>query len=99
MPKQFKLMILANVLLGFLFVVFNLIYAYFGNTHPSNTLWSPLWLTFYNYEYAAQFGHFLGVQEPNFSFYFFWAVLLVNVYFIVRLQRSKEKKQNTTQIA
>jgi hypothetical protein len=86
-------MIFVNVLLGFFFVVFNLIYDYFGNMPSHHALWSPLWLTFYNYRAAAEIGD-IGAQEPNFSFYFFWALLLVNVYFIVRLQRSKETKQN-----
>jgi hypothetical protein len=92
MARQFKLMILVNVLLGFFFVVFNLIY---DNMPSHYALWSPLWLTFLNSMKVAQFGMDIGLQEPNFSFYFFWAVLLVNVYFIVRLGRSKETKQNT----
>jgi hypothetical protein len=87
-------MILVNVLLGFLFVVFNLIYDYFANSPSHQALWSPLWLYFYNYVFAAQFGGDILAPEPNFSFYFFWALLLVNVYFIVRLQRSKETKEN-----
>jgi hypothetical protein len=89
MPKQFKLMIFVDVLLGFFFVVSNLVYNYFGNMPFHEALWSPLWLTFYN---TGVFE--IGAQEPNFSFYFFWALLLVNIYFIVRLQRSKETKQN-----
>jgi hypothetical protein len=91
MPKEFKLMILVDVLLGFFFIVSNLIYDYFGNMPSHNALWSPLWLTFYNYNPITDD---VGVREPNFSFYFFWALLLVNVYFIIRLQRSKDTKQN-----
>jgi hypothetical protein len=96
MPKQYKLMIFVNSLLGFFFVVSNLVYDYFGNMPSHHTLWSPLWLTFYNYVFAEQFGGDAGSQEPNFSFYFFWALLLVNVYFIFRLQRSKETKQTSS---
>ena len=92
MPKQFKLMIYVNVLLGFFFVVSNLVYDYFGNMQSHYALWSPLWMTFYNSNIVD-----LGAQEPNFSFYFFWALLLINVYFIVRLQRSKETKQTSSQ--
>jgi hypothetical protein len=93
MMKQFKIMILVNALMGSLFIVFNIIYDYFANMPTNHALWSPLWLRFYNYVIAAQFGD-VGVQEPNFSFYFFWTLLLINVYFIIRLQRSKETKPN-----
>ena len=86
-------MIFVNVLLGFFFVAFDLIYNYFGNMPSHHALWSPLWLTFYNYQIPDS----LGVPEPNFSFYFFWALLFVNFYFIVRLQRSKETKQTPFQ--
>jgi hypothetical protein len=91
MPKQFKIMILVNALMGSLFIVFNIIYDYFANMPTPQALWSPLWLHFYNAVIAAQTGD-VGVQEPNFSFYFFWALLLINVYFIIRLQRSTEAK-------
>jgi hypothetical protein len=90
MPKEFKLMIFVNVLLGFFFVVSNFIYDYFGNMPSHHALWSPLWLTFYNYRFAAEFGD-IGVQEPNFSFYFFWVLMIVNLYFIYKLQRNKTK--------
>ena len=93
MIKQYKLMILVNVLLGFLFIAVNLIYYYFGSIRPTIILWSPFWLTFYNPQAAATIGD-LGAQEPNFSFYFFWVLMIVNVYFIYLLQKSKETKQN-----
>ena len=86
MLTQVKLMILVNVLLSFLFGVSNLIYAYFGSTKPTDILWSPFWLTFYNSQAAATIGD-VGVPEPNFSFYFFWALLFINVYFLIKLGR------------
>jgi membrane protein implicated in regulation of membrane protease activity len=89
MPKQFKIMIFVNGLLGFFFVVSNLVYDYFGNMPSHHALWSPLSITFYNYTFPS-----IGAVEPNFSFYFFWVLMIVNVYFIYRLQRSKETKQN-----
>jgi hypothetical protein len=88
MPKQFKLMIFVNLLLGLFFAISNLIYDYFGNMPSHDTLWSPLWLTFYN---SIEKG--IGAQEPNFSFYFFWVLMIVNVYFIYKLQRSNQTKQ------
>ncbi len=89
--SKFKTMFFIKVLLGFLFVVFNLIYFYFGNRSPTETVWSPLWLTFYNRQVAAQFGD-VGSAQPNFSFYFFWVLLAVYVYFLFRLQRVQVKK-------
>ena len=86
-------MILVNAILGISFVVANLIYAYFGNTSPHQALWSPLWLTFYNAQKAATGGD-ISVQELNFSFYFFWALLLINVYFLIKLGQTNRLSQN-----
>jgi len=92
MSEQFKLMILVNILLGLLFLVLNYVYYYFANRFEGlGALWSPLWLTFYNFKAAATIGDF-GSQEPNFSFYFFWVLMIVNVYFIYRLQRGNQTK-------
>ena len=89
MIKQYKLMIFANILLGLLFLVVNYIYYYFAtNFEGHGVLWSPLWLTYYNFRIES-----LGSPEPNFSFYFFWILMIVNVYFIYSLQKSKETKQ------
>jgi hypothetical protein len=38
-------------------------------------------------------GSTIGVLEPNFSFYFFWIVMVVNVYFLYRLQKSADFQQ------
>jgi hypothetical protein len=93
MPEHFKLMILVNILLGLLFLVLNYVYYYFANRFEGlGALWSPLWLTFYNFKAAAIVGD-VGAQEPNFSFYFFWVLMIVNVYFIYKLQRSNQTKQ------
>ena len=96
MIKQYKLMIFVNILLGLLFLVVNYVYYYFANRFDGHgVLWSPLWLTFYNFRAAATIGDF-GAQEPNFSFYFFWVLMIVNVYFIYLLQKSKEKNQTSS---
>jgi hypothetical protein len=96
MVKQYKIMIFVNILLGLLFIASNFIYDYFGNMPSHRALWSPLWLTFYNYQFAASIGGEIGVPEPNFSFYFFWVLMIANIYFIVRFQKSRETKPNTT---
>ncbi len=90
--KIAKIAIITNVILGLLFIVSNFVFDYFGNMPSHHVLWSPLWLHFYNYVTAAQIGDF-GVQEPNFSFYFFWASIAVNLYFILRMSKEAKAKQ------
>ena len=89
MPKQFKLIIFVNILLSLLFVAFNFIYSSLA-TGDHHALWSPLWLTFYNYRVVGD----IGALYPNFAFYFFWISTIINMYFILRVQRSKETKRN-----
>jgi hypothetical protein len=92
MIKQYKLMIFVNILLGLLFLVVNYVYYYFANRFDGHgVLWSPLWLNFYNFSPTADD---VGAQEPNFGFYFFWILMIVNVYSIYLLQKSKETKQS-----
>ena len=88
MQTEIKLMILVNSILGLSFVGANLIYDYFGNMPSHHTLWSPIWLTFYNTQALATIGD-VGAQVPNFSFYFFWVLLFINIYFLLRLGRKK----------
>lgn len=86
MTRQLKLMILANILLGISFVAANFVYLYFASLRPTTIVWSPLWLTYYNPHATVTIGD-LGSPEPNFSFYFFWALLLVNIYFLIKLEK------------
>jgi hypothetical protein len=79
-------MILVNALLGSFFLVSNYIYYYFANRFEGHgVLWSPLWLTFRNFQVPND----MGALEPNFSFYFFWALLLINIYFLIVLGRKR----------
>ncbi len=80
-------MIFVNILLGLLFIAFNFIYSSLA-TGDHRALWSPLWLTFYNTRAIGD----IGAEYPNFAFYFFWVLMIVNVYFISRL-RSSETRQ------
>ena len=82
-------MIIANIVLAVLFVLANIVYAYLGNTPPHSTIWTPFWLTFYTPGVDD-----VGVKEPNFSFYFFWAILLINIYFLISLSRTVKQSQN-----
>jgi hypothetical protein len=93
MQKEFKRMLLVNALLSILFLIFNYAFYYFSSRFEGLiALWNPFWLTIINNKVAATFGDF-GAQYPNFSFYFFWIVLAVNVYFLYRLQKSAYLKQ------
>ena len=83
MSRQFKLMLFVNALIGFLFLFTNYVYYYFANRFEGHgVIWSPLWLTFRNFRIPD-----FGAPEPIFSFYFFWALLIVNVYFLFRLSK------------
>ena len=88
MQKEIKLMIAANAVLGALFLLCTFIYAYFASIRPTTVVWGPCTLTFYNPEAAATIGD-VGSTEPNFSFIIFWALLLINVYFLIKLSRAK----------
>jgi hypothetical protein len=83
--KLVRKMIIADVLLGIIFIVINLTYAYFGIKPMHNVVWSPLWLTFYNISPAADD---VGSMEPNFSFYYFWLILAINIYFLIKLNKT-----------
>jgi|GEM_PF-3621278 hypothetical protein len=89
MLRQAKLMITVDIVLACLFIIANLIYAYLGNTPPHNTLWTPFWLTFYTPGVDD-----VGSKEPNFGFYLFWAVLLINIYFLISLGRTVKQSQD-----
>jgi hypothetical protein len=90
MSKQFNLMFFVNTIIGMLFLLTNYVYYYFATRFDgSSALWNPLWLTFRNFRVPDD----MGVPEPNFSFYFFWVELAVNVYFLYRLQKSANLKQ------
>jgi D-alanyl-lipoteichoic acid acyltransferase DltB (MBOAT superfamily) len=94
MHKIAKYAIIINVILSLLFVVSNFVFDYFANMPSHHALWSPLWLTFYNYQAAATIGD-IGVPEPNFSFYFFWASIAINLYSILKLSTEAKKQSQT----
>jgi len=85
-------MILANAVIALLFALANYVYAYFG-AWPHETIWNPFWLTFYTPNADD-----VGAQQPNFSLYFFFILLLVNVYFLIRLGRNRSvQAKNSSQ--
>ena len=90
MSTDLKIMILANIILSLLFVALNFAFGYFANLPSIHAQWNPLWLTYYNFDYLAQMGGEIVAPIPNFSFYFFWISIAVNLYFIIKLGRNKE---------
>ena len=99
MSKQFKLIIFVNILLILLFVS-----AEYGlenqfNSHP-NELHSIRWSPFVIQDVQAGAfinGNWVAVGATtltiNFPFWLFFVAIAVNLYFMFRLQRSKETKQ------
>ena len=90
MHKIAKYAIVVNVILSLLFVVSNFAFAYFNKPPDKIIMWSPLQLNLYDIQALMAGGLVVGV--PNFSFYFFWASVAINLYFIVKL--SREARQN-----
>jgi hypothetical protein len=96
--KQFKQMIFVNILLILLFLIANYamwnivdIYPILGNTimNPINVIVS-MWGEVVDGEIHRADG--MGIM-PNFPFWLFFISTAVNIYFITKLQRSKETKQ------
>ena len=95
MSKQFKLIILANVMLALLYVVSSyIIYVDINQWSKWNiaSIWTPILVTPYHIPNTPQ------VQMPvgsawNLPFMLFWVILAVNLYFIIKLQKSKETQQ------
>jgi hypothetical protein len=75
---NFKALFSINPFSGFLFIICNLLFA------GKNVSWTPLWLTVIDPNLTN-----LSSTIPNFNFYFFWILLAVNVYFLIRLQRKQ----------
>ena len=97
MPKQFKLMLIVNVLLILLFVLAN--YAMWNmvnsNTHLGHTTMNPLniiesmWGDVVEGKIYRIDG--MGIMR-NFPFWIFFVAIAVNLYFIYRLQRTETKQ-------
>ena len=84
MSIDLKIMIFVNVVLALLFVCGSVAVWMASNGHA---VWAnPLWITYR----ATPPGEMAGfVLIPNYPFMLFWISTIVNVFFIIRLQRSK----------
>ena len=102
MPRQTKLMILVNVFLSLLFVYASLevrssveswlnVTDRYGIDRPSVyavTDVNPLWIALEITE-PIPIGPLAHIDIPNYPFYIFWVAIAVNVYFIIRIQKTK----------
>jgi hypothetical protein len=95
MLKIVKYEIITNIALSLLYVISSyLIWTDVSQWSKWNTasIWSPLLITAYHIPNTPQ------VQMPvgpawNLPFILFWVMLAVNLFFIVKLQKSKQTKQ------
>jgi hypothetical protein len=93
MSKQFKLIILINILLSLIYAVSSyLIWEEVNKWSNWNivSVWTPIFINPYRIPDTPQ------VTMPinpiwNFPFILFWVIFTTNLYFIIRLQRNKEK--------
>jgi len=93
-----KLMILVNVVLGFLYVVsdyalWNIVGGTSWRFYGAVASWSPLYVTPTYYPPIQQRPYIpnaMPVPLLNIPFLLFWVMFAVNLYFIIKLGRSKE---------
>jgi hypothetical protein len=99
MSKQFKLIILVNALLILLFVLSEYQIGNELNSYPNDLRyirWSPFDIQD-SHAYAFVNGNLVGIGAHvlmlNFPFWLFFTAIAINMYFIYRLQKSKDTKQ------
>ena len=95
MLRKVKLIILVNMLLCFLFVVFDygevLSINKWSTAGPVNVNWNPIEMSVVPISNPPIPG--MGVIF-NFPLILFFVATILNLYFIVKLQSSRETKQN-----
>jgi hypothetical protein len=91
MSREFKLMVLANVLFVFLYVYLN-----WSEYSMLNRFTGPVSLSAHFPWYIQIYGqtglHDILMFDNNVFLWLFLLAVFVNLYFIIRLQRSKETK-------
>jgi hypothetical protein len=90
MSKLVKYAIITNVVLGLLYVFSSLylwdrVNSWLGG--GSGSMWSAFQIT------LSENWHMVPITPiPNFPFWLFWVTIAINIYFIIKLQSSKEAK-------
>ncbi len=97
MAKQLQLIVFVNALLVFLFVLYNWVEYSLINSAASRLdsirAFFPSYIQYSGGGTETQPGMFVDFY-PNFTLLIFLLATFVNLYFIIKLQRSKETKQS-----
>jgi len=102
--RQLKIIVLVNIVIIVLFCYFN-----YGNWVllndervglPIRSEWSPIWIrvstrTSLIPREPNQPPNFSSVIFPNYPLILFWFSTMINLYFIIKLQKSKETVAST----
>jgi hypothetical protein len=98
MSRQLKIILLVNIVIAILFCYFN-----YGNWTllndergelPISSEWGSIWIHVQAKPTGASTG-FTSVLFPNYPFMLFLLSTIVNLYFIIKLQKSKETAAST----
>jgi len=104
MSRQLEVIVLVNIVIALLFCHFN-----YGNWIllndervglPIKSEWSPIWIhvqpkTSMIAREPNQMPDFTSVMFPNYPLMLFWLSTILNLYFIIKLQKSKETVAST----
>ena len=86
MHRLVKYALVVNLVLSLLLVISNFVLDnMLSGGHM--VLWGSIWLTVFN---AHAIGD-IGVKYPNFPFFLFWILLVVNLFFILMMSREMMK--------
>ncbi len=91
MSKQLALVILVNVILGFLFAYANITYWTLGNGHVNYSTPTTIQVE----QIPAEYGWSL---MPNLPFELFWISTVINIFFMIWIQRSKKEQTSSSGI-
>jgi hypothetical protein len=95
MSRQLKVIILVNIVVAVLFCYFN-----YGNWTllndervglPIHSEWGPIWIHVQPKPIGTS-DSFTSVIFPNYPLMLFWLSTIMNLYFIIKLQKTKETK-------
>ncbi len=97
--KHLKWAFVANALMILLYVYFNyFVWAEFNNGGLIYSWWNPFWIQI-SHAGSLINGQFIPTMGltmfPNYFFIWYFVTTAINLFFMVKLQRSNETKQTT----
>jgi hypothetical protein len=94
MPRQLKVIILVNVVIAVFFCYFNWANWTLLNHEEAglpdlsiHSEWGPVWINVGPKPFEPQYAE---VMFPNYPLMLFWLSTIINLYFIIKLQKNKE---------